>query len=103
MATMSAASVAQCLLNARAAIGLAAGLMDLDNLLDQPGIFPGARSGLGLAVGPVVITAGGNFQSFAERTDRMLGFHRVDPLKPLVGGSERMPKVFFKMSRCWRR
>jgi len=57
MATMSAASVAQCLLNARAAIGLAAVLMDLDNLLGQPGIFLGARSGLGLAVGPVVITA----------------------------------------------
>jgi hypothetical protein len=84
------------LLNARAAIGLAAVLMDLDNLLDQPGILLGTRAGLVLAVEPVVITAGRNFQGGAERTDGMLGFHRVDPLKPLVGGSERMPKVFLK-------
>src|ERR1017187_10129794 len=26
----------------------------------------------------------------------MFGFHRVNPLKTLVGGSERMPKVFLK-------
>ena len=32
-----------------------------------------------------------------------LGFHRVNPLEPLLGGSERMPKVFFRMSRWWRR
>ena len=103
MATMSAAGLALHLLNAWAAIGLATVLVDLDNLLNEPGIFLGARAGLGLAVGPVVITAGGNFLGFTERTDRMLGFHRVDPLKPMVGGPERMPKVFFKMSRCWRR
>src|SRR5436190_22852550 len=26
----------------------------------------------------------------------MMGFHRVDPLVALAGGSERMPKVFLK-------
>ena len=55
--------------------------MDLGNLLGQARIFLGARAGLGLAVGPVVIAAGGNFQGFAERTNGMLGFHRVNPLK----------------------
>src|SRR5450432_1297497 len=103
MAAMSAASFAQYFLNAWAAVSVATVLMDLDNLLDQLGIFLGARAGLCLAVGPVVIAAGRNFQSFTQRANGMFGFHRVDPLKPLVGGSERMPKVFFKMSRCWRR
>jgi hypothetical protein len=32
----------------------------------------------------------------------MLGFQGVDPLEALLGGSERIPKVFFKTSRCWR-
>jgi len=89
--------------DAGAAIGFAAGLMDLDNLLGQTRIFLGAQAGLGLAVAPVVIAAGGHFQGFAERANGMVGFHRVNPLEPLVGGSERMPKVFFRMSRCWRR
>src|SRR5208283_3913747 len=83
--------------------GLAALLMNLDDLLGPTLIFLGARAGLGLAVGPVVIAAGGDFQGFAQRANGMLGFHRVNPLKTLDGGSERMPKVFFKMSRCWRR
>src|ERR1700678_2533864 len=90
-------------LNAWAAVGLAAVLMHLDNLLGQPLVFLGAWAGLGLAGEPVVIAAGGDFQGFAQRTKGMLGFHRVNPLKPLDGGSERMPKVFFKISRCWRR
>src|SRR5208283_4657860 len=100
---MNVASLAQRLLNTGAAVGLAALLMNLDNLLGQALIFLGARAGLGLAVGPVVIAAGGHFQGFAERANGVLGFHRVNPLKALDGGSERMPKVFFKMSRCWRR
>ena len=90
-------------LNPGAAVGLAAGRMGLDNALDQLGVFPGAPAGLGLPVLPIVIAAGGNFQGLAERANGMLGFHRVNPLKAFLGGSERMPKVFFKMSRCWRR
>ena len=100
---MSLAGLAQLRLNAGAAIGLAAVSMDLDNLLDQARIFLGAWAGLSLAVEPVVIAAGGDFQGFAERANGVGSFHRVNPLKPLVGGSERMPKVFFKISRCWRR
>src|SRR5208283_4541976 len=100
---MNVASLAQGFLNAGAAVGLAALLMNPDNLLGQTLIFQGARAGLGLAVEPVVIAAGGHFQGVAERANGMLGFHRVNPLKTLDGGSERMPKVFFKISRCWRR
>src|SRR6266545_5671352 len=32
----------------------------------------------------------------------MFFFHRVDPLVAFLRGSEIMPKVFFRMSRCWR-
>ena len=100
---MSVASLAQDHLNAGAAVGLAALFMDPDNLLNQTRICLGARAELGLAVEPVVIAAGRDFQGVAERANGMVGFHRVNPLKTLVGGSERMPKVFFKISRCWRR
>src|ERR1039457_1982693 len=100
---MSVAGLSQDHLNARAAVGLAAVPMDLDNLLEQACIFLGSWAGLGLAVEPVVIPAGGDFQGLAERANGMVGFHRVNPFKTLVGGSERMAKVFFKISRCWRR
>src|ERR1039457_5667297 len=103
VATMSVAGLSQDYLNARAAVSLAALPMDLDNLLEQTRIFQGPWAGLGLAVAPVVVAAGGYFQGLAKRANGMVGFHRVNPLKPLVGGSERMPKVFFKISRCWRR
>ena len=32
-----------------------------------------------------------------------LGFHRLNRLIPLVGVSERMRKILFNISRCWRR
>jgi hypothetical protein len=98
---MSVAGLSQDHLDARAAVGLAAVLMDLGNLLEQARIFLGAWAGSGLAVEPVVIAAGGDFQGLAERANGMVGFHRVNPLKPLLGDSERMPNVFFKISRCW--
>ena len=97
------AGLVQRHLNAGAAVGLAALLVNSDNQKGQARIFLGARAGLGLAVNPVVIAAGGDFQSLAQRANGMLSFHRVNPLKTLDGGSDRMPKVFFKMSRCCRR
>ena len=50
MAAISVAGPAQRFLNAGAAVGLAALLMNLDDLLGQAPIFQGARAGLGLAV-----------------------------------------------------
>ena len=50
MATISVARFVQRHLNAGAAVGLAAVLVDLDNLKSQTRIFPGARAGLGLTV-----------------------------------------------------
>ena len=49
MATMSVTGLAQDHLNAGAAVGLAAVLMDLDDLLDQSAHFPGraGRAGFG--------------------------------------------------------
>src|SRR5205814_5912174 len=89
-------------LDAGAAVGLPAGLVDLENLRRQLDILLGTRAGLGLALDPVVIAAGGDLQDRAQRPDGVLGFHRVNADIPLVGGSERMPNVFFNMSRCWR-
>src|ERR1035438_4278429 len=75
---MSVAGLSQDHLNARAAVGLAAVPMDLDNLLEQACIFLGSWAGLGLAVEPVVIAAGGDFQGLAERANGMVGFHRAN-------------------------
>src|ERR1039458_10309426 len=96
MATISVTGFVQRHLNAGAAVGLTALLVNPDNQQGQARIFLGARAGLGLAVDPVVIAAGGDFQSLAQRANGMLGFHRVNPLKTLEGGSDRMPKVFLK-------
>lgn len=49
---------------------------------------------------PVLIAAGADVKALAQKADGMLCFHRVDPLIPLPGLSERMPNVFFKTSRC---
>src|SRR4051812_47988228 len=100
---MRAAGLEQLLLNTGTAISLAALQVDRGDLDKQQRILLGSQAGLGLTVGPVVIAAGRNFKSFTQGANRMLGFHRVDPFKPLVGVSERIPKVFFKISRCWRR
>jgi len=43
------------------AVGLAARLMDLENLLGRARIFLRPRAWLGLAVGPIVLAAGGHF------------------------------------------
>src|SRR5271169_6550844 len=100
---MSATGFAQLLLNARAAVGFAALQVDLGDLGHQLGSLLSSRAGFALAAKPVVIATGRDFQGFTQRANRVVGFHRVNPLIPLVGGSERMPKVFFKISRCWRR
>ena len=46
---------------------------------------------------------GKNVIEAAKAKDRVIVLHRVDPFIALADGSERMPSVFFKMSRCSRK
>src|ERR1017187_1543506 len=94
---------AQLHLNAGAAVSLTTVLMEADDSHQELRILQGPGAWLGLAVAPVIIATGGDLQGLTQRANGMLGFHRVNPLIPLVGASERMPKVFFRISRCWRR
>src|SRR5215468_2447789 len=89
--------------HARAAISLAALGVDSFNLLAQTLVLPGASTGSLVAFLPVIVAAGRDVQHLAKQLDGVVLFHRVDPLVALEGGSERMPRVFFRMSRCSRR
>jgi hypothetical protein len=100
VAAMLEAALAQLIDDARAAIGFAALEVDGFNLLSQSLVFLSSFTGFELPFLPVVIAAERDLQDLAEHRHRMMGFHRVDPLVALTGGSERMPKVFFKISRC---
>src|ERR1035438_4078028 len=100
---MSVTGSAQEHLNAGAAVCLPTILMEADDVHQELRILPGAGARLGLAVVPVIIAAGRDLQGLAQRANGMVGFHRVNALIPLVGVSERIPKVFFRISRCWRR
>ena len=103
VAAVAASLFAQLIDDARAAVGLAALGMNRFDLLGQGLIGQRARARSRASIEPVVVAAGGDFQMLAQEQDRVIGFHRVDPFITLGGGSERMPSVFFKMSRCWRR
>src|SRR5512137_647223 len=100
---MSATDFGQFGLNAGAAIGLAAVPVDLEDQLREQRVVLGAGTGLGLALAPVVIAAGGDLEGCTQRANGLCGLHGVNPFEALAWGSERMPKVFFKISRCWRR
>src|SRR5687767_2866897 len=71
-------------------------------LAAQELLFPGAGTGIFLAIDPVVVATARDIQRLAESLNGKVSFQRVDALEPLFGGSERMPNVFFKISRCWR-
>src|SRR6266699_1594794 len=103
VSAMALAVGAQRNLDARSAIGLAALLVNAPDLLLQALILPGPLAGVLLPPAPVVVAAGPDLKSLAQSGDGMLSFQRIDPLESFFGGSEMMPKVFFKMSRCWRK
>ena len=71
----------------------------------------GLGAGARLAPDPGMVAATRDVQRPAQLGDGVFGLHRFYPFKPLPGGSEIMPKVFFRMSRCcatrcssrWRR
>src|SRR5271167_1810713 len=99
---MGMAVLSQDLMNPGAAISVAAGFKFLLDQRRQLLVLAGAHTGSGLPLQPGIIGAGRNLQRPAQGSDRVLGFHELNALVSLLGESERMPKVFFKMSRCWR-
>src|SRR5204863_5704116 len=98
---MSSPLLFQGLLDARTAIALFTLLVvDGADLHTQTLVLPLPRTRLGLSPSPIIIATGRDLKTVAEMANGMFGFHRVNPAVPLLGGSERMPKVFFKISRC---
>src|SRR5512136_1593340 len=100
---MRMTGLAQLHLNAGAAVSLTTVLMEANDLLQELRLLQGTGARLGLALAPVIIATGRHLQGLAQGANGMLGLHRVNPLVALVGASERIPKVFFRISRCWRR
>ena len=94
IASMAVASFAQLFQYAWAAVGLPALVMNRFDRIGQG--LVGRRAWTGRSAPPlsVVVAAGRNVQVQAERQNRVLVFHRIDPFIPLADGSERMPNVF---------
>ena len=102
LAPVTASLLTQLLDYTRAAVCLAALFVDR---LDDDGQSLVCDSTRPRAIGtllPHVVAAGSNIEVLVKGLDRMVGFHRVDPFAPVMGGSERMPNVFL-MARCSRR
>src|SRR5271168_1245707 len=97
---MVAALLAEGLLDTRTAIGLPAASKNGGDLSGELLVRHRARSGVVTALLPVVKAAGGNLEELAQGQDGVIGFHRMDPCIAFGDGSERMPNVFFNMSRC---
>jgi hypothetical protein len=87
-------------LDTRATIRLPTLLVNAPDLLFEPKVFLHSPGRLALTPLPVVISAGRDLQRFTQHGYRMISFQGVDPFEALFGGSEMIPKVFFKMSRC---
>src|SRR3954464_4693868 len=100
VAPVSLAASAQNRLDARNSISLPTLLMDLADLLFEPLILLSARPRLCLQFLPVIKSTGGNTKCLAQGPNGMLASHDINPFIPLFWGSERMPNVFFKISRC---
>jgi len=76
------------------------GGVDRANVDGQRDIDLGAGAGRGAP--PSVVADAGDSEGRAERREGVVGLYRADPFVALWGGSERMPSVFFRMSRCSR-
>ena len=103
VAAMTLPTCPQRRLDARSTVRLAALLVNLADLLLQALIFQGSWPRLILPVAPCIIAAFRNSKRVAEHAHAVVRFQRVDPCEALLGDSERMPKVFFRMSRCSRK
>ena len=77
--------------------------MDQGDLLNQGLILLEANPGSLATAIPVVESAGRDLEVVTKHGDGMIEPHRVNPFESFGEGSERIPNVFFKMSRCSRR
>src|SRR5436190_16300367 len=100
VASMARSLLAQLHHDAWAAVGLAAVRMDGFDLLGQRLVLERPRPGGSEPTAPIVIAAGRGIERGAEHRNGVLFSHRLDPFVALGSGSERMPNVFFNMSRC---
>jgi hypothetical protein len=71
VATVTTATLPQCVLDPRAAIGLAAGLMNLLNERQQVSVLDSPDAGVSLPVLPIIIAAGRDAQDPAQETGRV--------------------------------
>src|SRR5467141_2145402 len=88
--------------HARTAIGFASLVPGFDD--ERPELLIGELALAGLAMAPLVITAAGDAQHPTDLSQRKFhreGFHLGIPF--CSGGSERMPRDFFRISLCVRR
>jgi hypothetical protein len=99
---MPLATRSQARLDPRGTVGATAILVDVADLGFELLVLLLALARVGLPSAPSVIPARGNPKGLTQLPDGMRAFQGVDPLVALFGPSERIPNVFFKMSRCCR-
>ena len=105
VASMSKPKVTEFFDDSGRTVGLAAFGVDGRDLLNQCLILERTGPWALTSPIPVIEPAGRNLEVGAKRRDGMVGSHRVNPFVAFPDGSERMPNVFFRMSRCsckWR-
>ena len=105
VASMSKPKVTEFVDDSGRTVGLAAFGVDGRDLLNQCLILQRTGPWALTSPIPVIEPAGRNLEVGAKHRDGMVGSHRVNPLVAFPDGSERMPNVFFRMSRCsckWR-
>ena len=103
--SMSMPKVMEFVDNSGRTVSLAAFGVDDRDLLNQCLIRQGTGPWTLTSPIPVVEPAGRNLEVAAKHRDGMVGSHCVNPFVAFPDGSERMPNVFFRMSRCsckWR-
>ena len=105
VASMSKPKVTEFVDDSGRTVGLAAFGVDGRDLLNQCLILERTGPWALTSPIPVIEPAGRNLEVAAKHRDGMVGSHRVNPFVAFPDGSERMPNVFFRMSRCsckWR-
>ena len=105
VASMSKPKVTEFFDDSGRTVGLAAFGVDGRDLLNQCLILERTGPWALTSPIPVIEPAGRNLEVAAKHRDGMVGSHCVNPFVAFPDGSERMPNVFFRMSRCsckWR-